>query len=559
MTRKLLFGFVVVLLALGIQRGFSQSEQPDQATDIFMWMGSNNLIEQDPKMYQSMMAFAKRHQIIPYESGANTVADLTRFLDQAKKMGIQRTWIEIGPNDGITIKEFVENPEKRTETLERFRKLAQIYKSYYPNFARISIFDEAPLGAFDRDPQNENYRDIYQQFRKYAPKAFSLLYGAFKKEFPNSEVGIFLHHPHNASRKMAGQYSYIKEFMRRTDSLGSAPDFIYSDVYRGYFNRGYGQEETDKYITDVVRNTKKIAKQYDIQTYQLGQTHTIKLGYTPSQRQIDTNVDAMLDGNPDGIGWYWPNYAGTNVVRGSSDGMGDPSEMDVSFNPFVPNNWGKIGPAGSLYGTSKDRFSYAYLRMLEATDQIKPEKLFDLWIYGYDFDHVEHSVWLKPNNTSDKDWTYIGHINPQQDSSGYEADSGTEYRYSYNDRWHAVVFRGLSRDKFITGDNKSSLKIKIETTGSSDQSKITGAYALPYYQTRHFVTEQKVTDLIEKQPRWISINSIASHVRPVPFVLESGKPFIGSVNEEQPPAAIEEFNRWINSLNYENEADQDDR
>ncbi len=495
-------------------------------------------------MYESMLLFAKRHSIIPYESGANTVADLKRFLNHTKEKDIPRTWIEIGPKqEGLTIKEFIEEPASRTATLKRFRELAQTYKSYYPDFARVTIFDEAPLGAFARDPQNENYEEIFAQFKNYAPKAFSLLYKAFKEEFPTAEVGIFLHHPHNASPAMAGQYSYIKSFMHRADSLGATPDFIYSDVYRGYFNRGYGQETTERYITDVVSHTKEVAEKYDAEAYQLGQTHTIKLGYTPSQRQIDTNVEAMLRGNPDGIGWYWPNYAGTNMIK-DNNGIKS-TDVDISFNPFGPNNWGTIGPAGSLYGTSRDRFSYSYLRMLEATDKITPEKSFDLWIYGHDFDHVEHSVWLK---AQDK-WHLIGHINPQQDDPAYKQEADKQFRYSYNNRWHAVAFRGLSRDKFIASDSLRNLQIKIESSEESDHSKLAAAYAMPYYKTRHFVTEQKITNLIEQQPRWIAVNSLASQVRPVSFDLRPDSTFKGSLTEKQPSKGAVSFRQWLNSLN----------
>jgi hypothetical protein len=533
--------------------GCQQSPDPSSDnTDIFMWMGSNHLIEKEPKMYDSMLAFAKRHNIIPYESGANTVSDLKRFLDHTHEAGIPNTWIEIGPNDGITIKEFVENPDKQEATKQRFRKLARTYKSYYPDFARVTIFDEAPLGAFATDSVTaDSYEARFQRFKRYAPEAFAVMYNAFKAEFPKAEVGIFLHHPHNASPQMAGRYSYIGEFMDRTDSIGITPDFIYSDVYRGYFNRGYGQEATDRYITDVVTHTKKVADKYGIEAYQLGQTHTIKLGYTPSQRQIDTNVEAMLQGNPDGIGWYWPNYAATNVTRSSGDGMGNPTEVDVSFNPFVPNNWGNIGPAGSLYGTSRDRFSYSYLRMLEATDQINPDASFDLWIYGYDFDQTEHAVRLKTTDDASNKWTLIGHINPQQDKSGYEKEAGENYMYSYNEKWHAVVFRGLQRKKFISNNSTGTggkLEVKIESSDNSDGSKLAAVYAQPYYQTRHFVTEEKVTKLINKQPRWVTVNSLASLVRPVSFTLQPDTVFSGTVHSESPTSIKTGYSQWIDSL-----------
>lgn len=518
-------------------------EKEEGPTDIFMWMGTNHLLDKEPEMYHSMMAFASRHQIIPYESGANSVPELEKFLKQAKNAGIQRTWIEIGPGKDITIREFVENPEKRNATLERFQRLAKTYKSYYPDFARITIFDEAPLGAFGRDPENDSYIKIFEDFKKYAPKAFSILYGTLKSEFPEAEVGIFMHHPHNASPEMAGEYSYIEQFMKSADSLGTTPDFIYSDVYRGYFNRGYGQGATDAYITDVVGHTNKIAKKYGADAYQLGQMHTIKLGYTPSQRQIDTNVNAMLKGNPDGIGWYWPNYAGTNTSKNANGEKAIQTEVDVSFDPFIPNNWGSIGPAGSIYGTSRDRFSYGYLRMLEATGNINPEKSFDLWLYGYDFDKTEHSVWLR---SSDEDnWKYIGHINPQQDANGYVENADDQYRYNHSDNWHAVAFRGLSRDKFLNSEEENQLQIKIESEKGSDGSRLSAVYIQPYHKTRHFPTEKKITRLIEQQPRWVSINSLADHVRPIDFPLSADTVFTGKITESKISSSDKSFDEWL--------------
>lgn len=65
----------------------------------------------------------------------------------------------------------------------------------------------------------------------------------------------------------------------------------------------------------------------------------------------------------------------------------------------------------------------------------------------------------------------------------------------------------------------ATLELKIESRARSDTSRLAAAYALPYRATRHYVTESKATALIEKQPRWMRVNSLASHVRPVPDTL----------------------------------------
>ncbi|GEM_PF-826069 len=525
--------FICILICLTvIFSGLSSipaTAQQHQSDETFMWVGASQLMDREPRMFDNILAFAERHGITPYESGVRQPEDLTRFLKLCKKHGIEQTWIEIGPREqntgDATAEEFVKHPDRREPTLERFRKLARAYKAVYPDFARITIFDEAPLGAFART--DGGYLSDFQDFKRYGPRAFAYMYKAFKSVMPQAEIGIFMHHPHNASPSTAGDYSYIGEFMQSCDSLNAVPDFIFSDVYRGYFNRGYGVEATNDYIRDVVDYTGKVADQHGVNHYQLGQVHTIKLGYTPSRRQIDTNIDAMLDGKPDGIGWYWPNYASTNYKKSGSDRTPRDEGYDVSFDPFVPNAWGRIGPAGSLYGTSRDRFTYSYLSILESVGMLHPAEKFDLYLYGHDFDHTEHGLYLK--SKTDDQWEFIGYFNPQQDRDAYLESARSKYIYSYNDKWHALVFHGLDRKRFIdTVDNEVRLTFKITTPEGSDTSRITGVYAMPYRKTRHYKTEGEITRLIESHPRWMEINSIATHVRPKAAELKDGRVFTGS-------------------------------
>lgn len=482
-------------------------------TDVFMWTGAKNFLPEDSLLFQTKLAFAARQGIIPYESGIHEPDDLRRFLRACRHAGIERTWIEIGPNDGVSAKAFATDSSARAATLRRFRRLARTYEAHAPRRARITIFDEAPLGAFDPLP-GTGYSERVDAFRTYGPTAFVQMYRALKKEAPKAEVGVFLHHPHNASRKMAGSHTVIDSFMAATESMGATPDFIYSDVYRGYFNRGYGVEATNDYITDVVAHTKTVARQYGAEAHHLGQTHTIKLGYTPSRWEIDTNVRAMLDGAPDGVGWYWPNYASTNRTKGPNGAPAQPEGYDVSFDPFIPNSWGKTGPAGSLFATSRDRFVYAYLRLQEATERLTADHRFDLWLYGKDFDHVEHSLYARASG--DSSWTFVGAITPQRDRDAYVKQARSEYVYSYNERWHAVVFHGLERTHLLNQRKRGGrLQVKVTTHEGSDASLLAAAYALPYRATRHYVTETKATALIQNQPRWMGVNSLAHHVRPV--------------------------------------------
>ena len=517
-------GLVVVLAAALVY--VAPSENPaassSDQTAVFMWTGADNFLPDDSLLFQTKLAFAQRQNIIPYESGIHDTTDLRRFLRATRRAGIERTWIEIGPDDGTTVEEFATNPAARQSTLDRFRTLAQTYADHAPEAAHITIFDEAPLGAFS-PPDTATYDERVAAFREYGPDGFAQMYRALKDEMPSAQVGVFLHHLHNASPAMADRYSFIADFMAEAEFLGATPDFIYSDMYRGYFNRGYGVEATNDYITDVVRHTKEVAERYRAEAYQLGQTHTIKLGYTPSQWEIDTNVRAMLRGSPDGLGWYWPNYASTNRTKGPDGTPAQPEGYDVSFDPFVPNSWGKTGPAGSLFATSRDRFVYSYLRLQEATDRLDPTARFDVWLYGHDFDHAEHSVHVRRPGTDD--WTFLGAVNPQRDRDAYVEQARQDHIYSYDDRWHAVVFHGLRRSEHLRPDSLGQrLDLKITTRNESDASRLGAAYVLPYRATRHYATEENATTLIEQQPRWMTVNSLAQHVRPFSDTLRPGSP-----------------------------------
>lgn len=527
---------VMVLLALpgGLSAGAQEPDStargdpvPSDRADgpvVFMWTGSHHLIEQEPRMFRDILRFAERHGIVPYESGADRPEVARRFLDACRELGIEDVWLEIGPKrretEGATAREFATDSSRRAATLERFREIARILRERYPDGARITLFDEAPLGPFASEPGGgrASYVEAVRQFREWGPRAFAQMSRTLKAVHPEVRVGVFLHHPHNASPAMAGRWSFIGEFMEETAELGMPPDFIYSDVYRGYFNRGFGVEATDAYITDVAAHIDSVGARHGVPAYQLGQAHTIKLGYTPSRWEIDRNVEAMLAGGLDGIGWYWPNYAATDHVDPTV-----PAGYQVSFDSFVPNAWGEVGPAGSLYGTSRDRFVYAYLRALEAAGRLEPEDRFDLWVYGRDFDHGEHGLHLKANPGEGGEWELVGHFDGDQDSTAYVSGARPEYVRDRDGEWEAAVFHGLSRARYLGQDfRESSIQVRIATDSAADGSELAAIYAMPYRPTRNYRTEEEIAGLVEENPRWIRVNSLASHVRPRPARLVPG-------------------------------------
>ncbi len=517
--------FLLVVLSKSFANGQAVSAEDTGEREIFMWVGAQKLQKQQPATLENMLLFARRFDIIPYSSGMHDPDKLERFLGLCRRLDIDKTWIETGPGEGVSVREFVKDSAARRPTLERFRKLARVYQAHYPDFARITLFDEAPLGAFKKQVagSENDYTSRVQNFMEYGPQAFSYIREAIQQEMPKAEVGIFMHHPHNASFSMSGSHSLIGRFVEECVRQQEKPDFIFSDVYRGYFTRGYGMERTNAYVKDVARYTKGVADEHRIKAYQLGQMHTIKLGYTPSRMEIDQNVEAMLQGGLDGMGWYWPNYASTNYTRTSGKGIGRPLNYQISHDPFVPNAWGKTGPAGSVYATSKDRFVYAYLRMAEETRPVHSTTHFDLWIDGHDFDHTEHSLYLKTTGENGGNWELIGHFNPQHDKQAYEEGARQEYIYSYNDQWHALAFHGLSRQRYLLKNEAGfQARVKITTRSESDTSRLSAVYLMPYRPTRNYLTERRINDFVRNQPRWVKTNSLASSVWPASKELYPG-------------------------------------
>jgi len=88
---------------------------------------------------------------------------------------------------------------------------------------------------------------------------------------------------------------------------------------------------------------------------------------------------------------------------------------------------------------------------------------------------------------------------------------------SYHNRWHALAFHGLSRERYLTRDGHIwKASVRIETSNESDGSRLSALYLMPYRATRHYITEDQITRYIQDQPRWVKINSLASSVWPRP-------------------------------------------
>ena len=42
----------------------------EDRAEVFMWLGGGTLFDEEPKLVENLLHFARRHRIIPYEAGA---------------------------------------------------------------------------------------------------------------------------------------------------------------------------------------------------------------------------------------------------------------------------------------------------------------------------------------------------------------------------------------------------------------------------------------------------------------------------------------------------------
>ncbi|MFO7851195.1 MAG: hypothetical protein ACQERS_03310 [Bacteroidota bacterium] len=131
---------------------------------------------------------------------------------------------------------------------------------------------------------------------------------------------------------------------------------------------------------------------------------------------------------------------------------------------------------------------------------------FDLIIYGKDFAAGEIKVNLKSNPAFGERWEVAG--------------KGVKPVY-YNNK--LIIIKGIARNRYVGQDIRENyISARLTNTGEK-QIMISAVYALPSSDYNGANKLSALSETIEERPHEIEKYSLASHVRPHPFIIEGGK------------------------------------
>lgn len=407
------------------------------------------------------------HFALARYSFASDLECFKKFLEQAKNKNV-KIWLNFPENfyygGPVDYNKFLDNTGGvRDEILSHVGQVIKTYNDYATatRFSRITIFGEAP----------HNYNDFWNPGggKKYCydlpaavnkiPSVFNFLSEKIKStliSLPNSKIGIWL-----AGSCYVDPENFTQLLMSPWNNA-QRPDFFYIDWYRG---KGSTPEQADWWIERVIRS----AANFNIPVFFEGQMHTSSNGYTPSKNNINSDISTGIRAGTKGVGFELRNYESTSP------------NLNQQEPAFIINNI----RLSEVYESSRDRWEYASLRLFE---QQKPNfnDLFDVWIYGSDFDRYELELYLKSNLG---EWDFMGRFSP------------TPKQNIYNGKDHVVIFRALPKSKYMA-NSIIELKIVDPVLGWSDGSVLHDVYLMPYSNTDNFITEEDaITNLASYKSR----------------------------------------------------------
>jgi hypothetical protein len=422
----------------------------------------------------------------------NTAKDIAPQLKAAHEAGVN-CWLAIGVfhrKDGIDDEQLATDESTMSSFLEIMKESVRVYSELYPG-GKVILWHEDPMFANWR---GDTYLERVQSMPEYGPQIFAAQRQAVKEIDPEASVGIFLHHPQTASSEFS-TYTVFENILDSLRKLDALPDFVHIDMYRGYYEVRSGPDVTNSYIRDLIWNAKRHAG--DVPVYYLPESHTIKIGYTPSRKAIRDNVRAALEAGADGIGWY----------------IGVHNETVCGFDSFLPVHDDHKSKEINMFTRSLDRYWYGFLTSVEMTREFNQDEYFDLWLYGTDFGYYDYEVSLR---TTDGAWERIGALGGYHpDSSIGQARRGTG---------ECSLFRMLRRDRYfsmrIAEDKEPYLHVRLEPAGGrSAKATVHAVYCMPYFESAVFKTEAEAAALLASQPADARIYSIANTVYPSPLQL----------------------------------------
>jgi hypothetical protein len=442
----------------------------------------------DPAMRRNLLAFAGRNDLAMVVSQANVTdeektSQFPTVFEAAREFDVP-VWLSTGVLRSLHAEQFVNDATARERHLQALRDVVGRYAETTTE-GRLVLWEEAPVAGHWVEGGAWNDAAV-ENLRRHGPAIYEAQRAAVDEVAPDLDVGIFLHFPYVVESRKPEVFA---DLMGSLESRGVRPDFVFTDFYRGWWEKDVGPARANAAVRSLVENASRYA---DAPAMFMGQAHTINPRHTPSTAAMRMDLRSATDAGAAGVGWY----ARTAY-----------KQTRVGFDPYVPNRVSEgemeASPSVNTFTVARDRFLFAYVQTVAARAGFDPETRVDLWIHGSSLDFQEHAVSIR----TDDGWEFLG------DVAGYVADvhgSGGE---------HVSAFHALDRRRFrsASGDGEEGLDVRIETPDDAGGSRLHGVAVLPF-DPDQYLGEPEATRLVGER----DVGPFAHGTRAVDARLEPG-------------------------------------
>ncbi|WP_254536910.1 hypothetical protein [Halomarina litorea] len=432
---------------------------------------------------RNLLAFAARNGLAMMVAQADAtdrdgVDRLSTVLDAAAARDVP-VWLNTGVLKSLTAEAFVSDPDARERHLDALRRVARRYGEAMPE-GRLVLWQEAPVAGDWVEGGAWNDQSV-ENLQSYGPEIFEAQLAAVNEAAPDVAVGTFLHFPYVVESRQPAVFADLMDALADRDAR---PDFVFTDFYRGWYEKDVGPGPANAAVRSLVANARRHA---DAPALFLGQAHTVNPRHTPSKAAMRMDLRAATGAGAAGVGWY----ARTAY-----------KQTRTGFDPYLPNRAGEDAvpdaPRVNTLTVARDRYLFAYAQTLATARGPDARPRVDLWLHGSSLGFHDHAVSVR----TAEGWTFVG------DVSGYAA--GT---YA-GDGDHVSVFHALDDVRFV---REGTLDVRIETPDDGNAGHLHGVSVLPF-DAGLYVSELEATRLVADR----DVSPVARGTRSVDAALDPG-------------------------------------
>jgi hypothetical protein len=445
----------------------------------FVWLAPG--VWRDERLRENLVAFAARHDLAavfsqPDVEDARGVDRVLAAMAETRAAGVT-PWLETAVPYAFTPKQFAERPVVRARHLDALRSAARRYAEVAPE-GNLVLWEEAPV-AGEWVPGGAWTDRSARMLERYGPALYAHQRTAVAEAAPDVSVGVFVHFPYVVENRQPEVFAGL---MADLADRGALPDFVFTDFYRGWYEKDVGPGPATAAVRSLVSNAARHSGGRPV--YFMGQAHTINPRHTPSTQAMRMDLRAATAAGARGVGWY-VRTAYKRTRRG--------------FDPFVPNRPAESSMPDDVrvntLTVARDRFAYAYRATLADRERPAPSPRVDCWLHLDSPGFYGHRVAARTGDG----WTTLGDV------------AGAHPRVApVEDGEHVSVFHALDAARFLA-DGELALRFD---TREGHGGRLLGVYVLPF-DPGVAVTERAATDLVGEGG--VSLSALGASVADVPL------------------------------------------